>query len=222
MLIVDTDFSNAFPGDIIYADLSRSHFWEIRLEKKPIAMVVYVNWSFNVASAVALEENDEPLTWSDNFLKGRTFTEFREAEQNVENGDIRISEKNTAKIVETGFKAKILTPAAFYCANYHTSGTAPGDWHLPSILELDLLVELLKVFRGENFIFPQKFIQTDFYWSSTECTDCTAYAYCFAKEAYVPKIKMERYRVRPFLLLENRFALVQRILYNQLQKTVRL
>ena len=208
MKVVDIDFSNVLPGDILYADFSYTHFWNVCHDKNPIGIILYVNKIYNVGVVVALEEAPQALTWSDTVL-GHPFAELRVVEEMEECYNIRLSEEDTAKIIETGLKTKVLTPAASFCAQYRTRGTDPGDWYLPSIVELHLLKELLNLFKGWK-LFTSQINQTDFYWSSTECTYNKAFAYCFGAPMYFPKQKSEEHRVRPFLLVANRFALLRR------------
>ena len=72
---------------------------------------------------------------------------------------------NTAMIIKAGNPDNY--PAANYCHNYFSDGTEGGDWHLPSVVEMDGIYSQKNKINETLTLLGKALLTDDYYWTST-------------------------------------------------------
>ena len=163
------DYTNCTVGAILYSDMSCDP--KVIASKKPIGVV----FDRTNKLAIGLEESNQ--YWSTGYFNvmGLSYTISSSALTLDWRG-----KNNTGVMLEYCKTNGKSCPAFEYVNGYKTEGTQAGDWYLPALGELNAIYgnkDVLNITLGK--IGGTK-LGTDYYWSSSEISDGSAWQLNFS------------------------------------------
>ena len=163
------DYSNCKIGSILYSDMSCNA--NVVASKTPIGVV------FDRANKLAIGLDTERKEWSDEYFDVPTLSNY--SSSSAATADWQ--GKNNTRLVLEYCKTNVRgCPAVEYVNSYKTDGTKAGDWYLPAMGELNAIYQNKDVLNTALGKIGGTKLGTDWYWSSSEDSNTSAWRLRFA------------------------------------------